>query len=120
LITAAAQASPDRLAVADSGGATATFAQFDRQVQALSGWAAASGTPGDRIAVIADNCLAYAQLYYAVPRAGCILTLINQRLSAAEQVAQLAATEPVPHNQRADRREVVVPDDEVTLPVPWL
>ena len=46
------------------------------------------------MAVIADNGPEYARLYYAVPRAGRVLTLINQRLSVAEQAAALAATEP--------------------------
>ncbi|WP_369806745.1 hypothetical protein [Mycobacterium sp. E802] len=44
--------------------------------------------------MIADNSAAYAQLYYAVPHSGCVLTLINQRLSPAEQAVQLATAAP--------------------------
>ena len=40
--------------------------------------------PGERVAVVADNSLAYAQCYYAVPRAGRVLTLVNQRLDPGE------------------------------------
>nr|MDT0525371.1 class I adenylate-forming enzyme family protein [Streptomyces sp. DSM 41633] len=60
----------------------------------VAGWVAARTAPGDRVAVVADNSAAYAQLYYAVPRSGRVLTLINQRLSPAEQAAQLVTAAP--------------------------
>ncbi len=94
LITAAAAAAPERRAVVTDDGTTATFAEFDRQIRGVTGWVAARTAPGDRVAVVADNSAAYAQLYYAVPRCGRVLTLINQRLSPAEQAAQLATAAP--------------------------
>lgn len=94
LISAAAAAAPDRQAVVTDDGTTATFVEFDRQIRGVAGWVAARTTPGDRVAVIADNCAAYAQLYYAVPRSGRVLTLINQRLGPAEQAAQLGTAAP--------------------------
>ncbi|WP_286149111.1 AMP-binding protein [Mycobacterium sp. IS-1496] len=93
-MTTAAAADPDRPAVIGPDGAITSFAQFDRQIRSVTGWVAAHSRPGDRIAVIADNSTAYARLYYGVPRAGRVLTLINQRLKAAEQYTQLAVTEP--------------------------
>jgi acyl-CoA synthetase (AMP-forming)/AMP-acid ligase II len=75
-------------------GGTVTFGELDRQTAALAGWLDDQGERGDRIAVVADNGLPYLQLYYAVPRAGRILALVNQRLSPAEQVAVIAASEP--------------------------
>jgi acyl-CoA synthetase (AMP-forming)/AMP-acid ligase II len=75
-------------------GGTVTFGELDRQTAALAGWFDNQGERGDRIAVVADNGLPYLQLYYAVPRAGRILALVNQRLSPAEQVAVIAASEP--------------------------
>jgi acyl-CoA synthetase (AMP-forming)/AMP-acid ligase II len=94
LVASAAAVEPDRPAVIAPGGAAISFAQFDREIGSVAGWAVTHSSPGDRIAVIADNSAAYARLYYGVPRAGRILTLINQRLRPAEQYAQLALTEP--------------------------
>ncbi|WP_454790477.1 AMP-binding protein [Mycolicibacterium lutetiense] len=94
LITAAAASAPQRRAVVTDDGTTATFAEFDRQIRGVAGWVAARTAPGDRVAVVADNSAAYAQLYYAVPRSGRVLTLINQRLSPTEQAAQLATAAP--------------------------
>ncbi len=94
MVSRAAAVVPDRPAVISETGVVATFAEFDAQVGSVSGWVAANTRRGDRVAVIADNGPEYARLYYGVPRAGRLLVMINQRLSAAEQVAQLAATEP--------------------------
>ncbi|OMC41985.1 AMP-dependent synthetase [Mycobacterium sp. GA-1841] len=94
LISAVARTAPERAAVITDGGTTATFAEFDRQIRGVAGWVAARTAPGDRVAVIADNSAAYAQLYYGVPRSGRVLTLINQRLNPAEQAAQLLTAAP--------------------------
>lgn len=94
LVSAAAAAVPDRPALVSPDGATATFAELDHQIRAVAAWVAERSAPGDRVAVIADNSVAYALLYYAVPRSGRLLTLINQRLGPAEQTTQLAATRP--------------------------
>ena len=94
LVSAAAAGAPGRPAVVTDDGTTATFAEFDRQVRGVAGWVAARTAPGDRVAVVADNSAAYAQLYYGVPHSGRVLTLINQRLSPAEQAAQLATAGP--------------------------
>ncbi|MEV0673871.1 AMP-binding protein [Mycobacterium sp. NPDC050441] len=94
LVSAAAAGTPHRPAVVTDDGTTATFSEFDRQTLGVAGWVAARTAPGDRVAVVADNSAAYAQLYYGVPRSGRILTLINQRLSPAEQAAQLATAAP--------------------------
>ncbi|MDH6242751.1 AMP-binding protein [Mycobacterium sp. OTB74] len=94
LVSAAAATVPDRPAIIAEDGTVTTFAQFDRAIGAVAGWVAAHTRLGDRIAVIADNSPNYALLYYAVPRAGRILVLINQRLSTDEQRAQLATVTP--------------------------
>lgn len=94
LVTAAATEAPDRAAVIGADGTSISFAQFDVEIRRAAAWVAARSRPGDRIAVIADNSPDYARLYYAVPRSGRILTLINQRLSAAEQLAALGMVEP--------------------------
>lgn len=94
LITEAARTAPDRAALITDDGTTTGFAEFDRQIRSVAAWTASRTDPADRVAVIADNGAAYALLYYGVPRSGRVLTLINQRLSPAEQAAQLDATRP--------------------------
>lgn len=94
LISTAAVDAPQRRALVTDDGTTVTFAEFDRQIRGVAGWVAARTAPGDRVAVVADNSAAYAQVYYAVPRSGRILTLINQRLNPTEQAAQLATAAP--------------------------
>ncbi|MBI3224235.1 MAG: AMP-binding protein [Mycolicibacterium cosmeticum] len=94
LITAAAAETPARAAVIGPDGTAISFAQFDAQIRATAAWVVARSVPGDRIAVIADNSADYARLYYGIPRAGRILVLINQRLSGAEHLDQLASVRP--------------------------
>ncbi|MGX9673278.1 AMP-binding protein [Mycobacterium sp. HM-7] len=94
LVSDSAALVPDRPAIIAEDGTVTTFAQFDRSITAVAGWIASRTAPGDRVAVIADNGPDYATLYYAAPRAGCILVLINQRLSADEHAAQLATAAP--------------------------
>lgn len=94
LVSAAAAKAPDRAAVIGADGESISFAQFDSQVRRFASWVAAHSAPGDRIAVVADNSPDYARLYYAVPRSGRILTMINQRLSPAEQLTALGSAEP--------------------------
>ncbi len=91
IVADAAAVVPDRPAVIAEDGTVTTFAQFDRSITAAAGWIASRTTRGDRVAVIADNSPDYATLYYAAPRAGCILVLINQRLKTAVAEDERAA-----------------------------
>jgi acyl-CoA synthetase (AMP-forming)/AMP-acid ligase II len=94
LVSRAAAVAPDRPAIITEDGAATTFAEFDGLIRTTAAWVASRTEPGDRVAVIADNSLDYARLYYGVPRAGRILMLINQRLAPAEQLVQLDAAAP--------------------------
>lgn len=94
LVSSAAAHTPDRRAIITPDGAGITFEEFDRQIRAVAGWVGERTQRGDRVAVIADNGASYARLYYGVPRSGRVLTLINQRLSAGEQIGQLASAKP--------------------------
>lgn len=93
LLEDAARVAPDRRAVVAPDG-KATFGELDVAVRALTAWVSERTAPGDRVAVVADNSLAFAQCYYAVPRAGRVLTIVNQRLGPAEQAVQVALAEP--------------------------
>lgn len=94
LVTAAAGVAPDRAALIAADGSAVSFAQFDSQIRERASWVTDRSRPGDRIAVLADNSADYARLYYAVPRSGRILTLINQRLSVSEHLEQLRRVQP--------------------------
>jgi len=94
LVTAAAGIAPDRAALISADGTAVSFARFDSQVRERASWITDRSRPGDRIAVLADNSADYARLYYAVPRSGRILTLINQRLSVSEHLDQLRRVQP--------------------------
>lgn len=95
LVSAAARTVPDRPALVAPDGTSITFRELDVRVRAVAGWLTETTDSGARVAVIADNSADYALVYYGVPAAGRVLVLINQRLGADEQAAQLAATEPV-------------------------
>ena len=89
LVTAATVAAPERAALISPDGTAISFAQFESRVRERASWIIDRSRPGDRIAVLADNSADYAALYYAVPRSGRVLTMINQRLSADEHRDQL-------------------------------
>ena len=94
LVAAAAGGAPDRPALITADGTVVSFAQFDSQIRERASWITDRSRPGDRIAVLADNSADYACLYYAAPRSGRILTLINQRLSVSEHLDQLRRVQP--------------------------
>ncbi|MGQ5702219.1 class I adenylate-forming enzyme family protein [Sandaracinobacteroides sp. A072] len=50
--------------------------------------------PGDRIAILAENCPEYVLAYYGVPSAGMALTFLNYRLSAGELAWIIGNAEP--------------------------
>lgn len=50
--------------------------------------------PGDRVAILAENCLEYALCYYGVPGAGRTLTFLNYRLSPTELAWIINNSEP--------------------------
>ncbi len=67
------------------GDTEVTFAELRRRVDALAGGLAALGlAKGDRICVLAQNDLAYLDLYGACARQGIIAYPINWRLTGEE------------------------------------
>ncbi|MCU1373162.1 MAG: acyl-CoA synthetase (AMP-forming)/AMP-acid ligase [Actinomycetia bacterium] len=93
LLTFAATRTPGAPALV-AGDVRRTFAELEDRVARLAGVLAGNATPGDRVAVVADNCAAWVECYYGVPRAGMVLTPINQRLTPTEQADLLAQAEP--------------------------
>jgi long-chain acyl-CoA synthetase len=82
----AGRAAPDRHALAVGARATATFAELagftGRRAGALrTAWAL---SPGDRVAVIAENDARYVKVLLAIWHAGCVAVPINAKLHGAE------------------------------------
>ena len=84
----------DRLAfVAD--GTRLSHRQYAERVERLAAGLAAIGlVAGDRVAVLAQNCLGYVVLYGAAARLGLIVVPVNWRLGADELVHVLTDTTP--------------------------
>ena len=84
----------DRLAfIAD--GQHISHGEYALRVERLAGGLARIGlAAGDRVAVLAQNCLAYIDLYGAAARLGLILVPVNWRLSAEEIAFIISDTTP--------------------------
>ena len=61
-----------------------TYVDLRDRCWRLSNALAMVGEPGDRVAILAENCPEYTECYYGVPGAGMALTLLNYRLTARE------------------------------------
>lgn len=81
---------PNRIALVQ-GGRTTTWAEFDRQVDAVASALLASGVrPGDKVAFLAENSIEYAEAYFGALRAGaCVVPL--QTLASPEALAKMVA-----------------------------
>jgi acyl-CoA synthetase (AMP-forming)/AMP-acid ligase II len=79
----AARRAPDTPAVI-TPEATVTFAELLERVDARAAQIVECTEPGDRVAVLAENCVGYVELYYAAPLAGRVLVPLNHRLHPEE------------------------------------
>ncbi len=58
-----------------------TYAAFEDRVARVAGGFAARGIgPGDRVAILADNSVDYATVYFAAPRIGAVIVPLNAKL----------------------------------------
>ena len=79
-----ARLQPDKIAVRDSRR-TLTFAQWNERATRLANALAGLGlAKGDRVALLAYNCIEWMELYVALARAGLVAVPINFRLVSAE------------------------------------
>ena len=84
----------ERTATRDASGAR-SYRQLHADAAALAERLIAAGIePGDRVALLADNTLAYLDAYFAVAGAGAILVPLNVRLSEPELRQVLVDAEP--------------------------
>jgi long-chain acyl-CoA synthetase len=77
---------PRRPALVDvPSGRRVSFGELDRRVRKLANALAARGlAKGDRVAVLAKNCIEYFEIYYACARAGFVAQPLNWRLGVPE------------------------------------
>ena len=84
LVYQAAQARPDAIAL-QAGDQHLSYADYWRQVQCCAGYLQAQGVrPGDRVAVLMENSIAYAVAYYAVLLAGGCVVALNSAAKARD------------------------------------
>ena len=79
--------SPDKIAFKEyESGNTLTFGALNRLANRLAHRLVTDFhiRRGDRVAVLAENCLEYILLFSAAQKTGCMLVPLNYRLSAAE------------------------------------
>ncbi len=75
---------PGKLAVRDSVRSL-TFAEWDVRCDRLAAGLRGLGLhPGDRVALLAYNCLEWMEIYAALARAGLVAVPLNFRLTAPE------------------------------------
>ncbi|MCW1383171.1 long-chain fatty acid--CoA ligase [Novosphingobium sp. KCTC 2891] len=89
----AAHRAPDVLAVQFQGRSW-TYAQMRDKSWQLGNALLRIAAPGDRIAILAENCPEYVLAYYGVPSAGMALTFLNYRLSPRELAWIIGNAEP--------------------------
>ncbi len=73
---------------------TITYAQLRDRCRRLANALIAVTQPGDRVAILAENCPEYVDCYYGVPGAGLALTLLNYRLAPRELAYIIGNAEP--------------------------
>ncbi|HXG36356.1 MAG TPA: AMP-binding protein, partial [Dehalococcoidia bacterium] len=83
-LSIAASVVPDRTAL-DCQGLRLSFAQLQERVQRLAGSLHSLGLqPGDKVAVMALNCLPYLEIYYACATLGAVCVPLNYRAKQEE------------------------------------
>ena len=75
--------SPERLALID-GDREVTFGQLQENIARLANSLLGLASPGDRVAILAQNVAEFVECYYGVPAAGMALTFLNYRLHPKE------------------------------------
>jgi fatty-acyl-CoA synthase len=88
LLRARAELTPDRAALLDvSTGIAYTFAELNERANRLANWLHGLGVEkGDRVSILAQNCIHYVDLLYGLGKIGAILAPLNWRLTARELV----------------------------------
>jgi fatty-acyl-CoA synthase len=89
---------PDKVALVDTlnAGREITYRQWNRVANRTANYflRRLGIMKGDRVAVLALNCIEYLEIWFALGKLGGILQNLNWRLTASELVALVANAEP--------------------------
>ena len=102
----ACQTVADKVAVVDGERSFSWRELGDRSARLAGAMQDLGMAPGDRVAMLANNCHQYAEYYYGVPWGGGVFVPLNYRLAAAELTAILVD---------ADVRILLVDDANLAL-----
>ena len=95
---------------AEFGDRTVTWADAGRQANRIANALNDCGVvPGERIAILAKNCIEYALLYYAAAKVGAVPVPLNYRLTVAEWRVILEDAAPTLVLARGEFVEAVAP-----------
>ena len=62
-----------------------TYAELNERANRVANWMGILGVQkGDRVSILAQNSVAYVDLFYGLAKIGAILALLNWRLTARE------------------------------------
>jgi fatty-acyl-CoA synthase len=89
--------SPYSVALIDAqdGHRAITYREWNAQANRTAHWLRALGIgEGDLVAILAHNCVAYLDLWFACGKIGAIMQTLNTRLTAHELTLMLADTTP--------------------------
>ena len=85
LVAERARVTPRKLAVVSvESGERLTYAQLDARVSAAAGMLLRAVAPGDRVGLLAYNCIEFLEIFFGAIRAGIIVVPLSTRSTAHE------------------------------------
>ena len=84
----------NRESVVEPGGRASTWHELSDRTEALAGAFGALLLPGERLAMLADNCAEFIDFFFACAKSGIVGAATNVRHSEAELVEYLRKIEP--------------------------
>ncbi|MCI5042989.1 MAG: AMP-binding protein [Donghicola eburneus] len=90
-----ARAYPDAIALTDGSGHQMTYTEYQAAITEAASMLHTRGVqPGDRVAIVAENCVATAVFIFAASSKGAYALPINARMTAAEIARVMAHATP--------------------------
>lgn len=122
-VSSHARLHPNKLGARDSRRSL-TFAQWDARATRLANGLLARGlTKGDRVALLAYNCVEWMEMYAALARAGLVAVPINFRLATPEIAYIVEHSEArafIVQHDLVDRVEPIRQGPGTVLPSCWI
>ena len=95
LVEQTARAFPDAVALTDGNGHQVTYAEYQAAITRAAAILQDRGVqPGDRVAIVAENCITTAVFIYAASAVGAYALPVNARMTAAEIARVLTHATP--------------------------